>query len=155
MIEHLSSAEYRNMLASNVSKKRRKYGNLHTWRCSNCNAPCETKPIADQVCLYCGTVKFIHFDSKGEARYWDSLIQLQRAGVISRVERQVSFSIVAHGESITEYIADFRFFDKDNVCHVVDFKGGKATQTKEFRLKKRLLKALYGIEIEIAEGRLL
>ncbi len=53
-----------------------------------------------------------------------------------------------NGLKIGRYIADFRYFDNErNVAVVEDVKGGKATMTPIYRLKKKLVKALYGIEI--------
>ena len=46
------------------------------------------------------------------------------------------------------YVADFQYTDvKTGLRHVIDVKGGKATQTPVYKLKKKLL-AYKGIYIE-------
>ena len=156
MIERLSATEYRNMLASNTKSKRSKFGNKNTWRCGKCNAACETRPKDGEICLNCEGKDFIRFDSRGEGRYWDSLIQLQLTGVVSKVERQVKYPIMQNGICVATLVADFRFFDNaTGNFRTVDFKGGKATQTKDFKLKKKCVEAQYGISVEIATRPLL
>ena len=49
---------------------------------------------------------------------------------------------------ICNYIADFEY-DDENGHHVVDYKG---CVTPVFRLKRKLIKALYGVDIELVWG---
>ena len=91
------------------------------------------------------------FDSKREAQYWRELQLRERAGEIHDLVRQVSFDLLApdyiNGFSvrIASYVADFVYLDRQNVRHVVDYKGYK---TAEYRLKKRWLFLQDGIVIE-------
>ena len=49
------------------------------------------------------TIEGITFDSKREARRWQELKLLERAGEIERLERQVPFSLVVEGQKIATW----------------------------------------------------
>lgn len=83
------------------------------------------------------------FDSKREESRWKDLCLLQRAGKISELKSQVSFSLDVNGISVGEYIADFIYLE--NGQDVIE--DSKGYRTREYRLKKKLMKAIYGIEI--------
>lgn len=85
------------------------------------------------------------FDSKAELRRWCDLKILERAGEISNLERQVRFPIAINGVHVCDYIADFVFFERG--ARVVEDK--KGVQTDVFRLKAKLMKALYNIEVRL------
>jgi len=95
----------------------------------------------------------IRFDSKAEAeRYWD-LKQLERAGEISDLELQPAYPLLVQGVKIAVYKADFRYVDGEGEIVVEDVKS-EATKTPVYRLKKKHIKAQYGIDIvEITRGR--
>ena len=95
------------------------------------------------------------FDSKREAQYWRELQLRERAGEISKLSRQAAFDLRAPSHDLGRdfvvvawYFADFVYFDAKNVRHVVDVKGGSATKTAIYRLKKRWLFLQDGIDIE-------
>ena len=91
----------------------------------------------------------LRFDSKAEARRWSELLLLERAGKISALERQVAFPIVIGGVKICKYIADFVYWQRGrNQRTVEDVKG---VETDVFRLKAKLVKVCYGIDIEIVQ----
>lgn len=92
------------------------------------------------------TVDGIAFDSKLEAKRWGELLLLQRAGEISHLERQKSFDLVVEGELIARYVADFVYLDARGVV-VEDTKSGPTAKKPDYRMKKKLLKALYGHNI--------
>jgi len=83
------------------------------------------------------------FDSKKEARRYRELLLLQRAGKISGLRCQVSFTLVVNEVHICRYIADFVYFE-DGKKIVEDVKG---FLTKEYKLKRKLMKAVHGIII--------
>lgn len=87
----------------------------------------------------------IRFDSKREARRYGELCLLVRAGEISDLELQVKYPLIVNGTKIGVYIADFRYRSKDGLQHTEDSKG---VRTAVYALKKRIVKALYGIDIE-------
>ena len=87
----------------------------------------------------------IMFDSKREAARYMELMLLQKAGEISHLELQPSFVCMVNGKKICTYKADFRYFDA-NGSVVEDVKGMK---TPVYRLKKKLVEALYpGVTIQ-------
>lgn len=86
----------------------------------------------------------IVFDSKKEHARWLHLKALESMGLISDLQRQVSFELQPKftsnkGEHIRAicYVADF-VYTKDNKKIVEDVKGGTATQTDVFKLKRKL-----------------
>lgn len=88
----------------------------------------------------------IRFDSKKEAHRWSELKLLQRAGQISDLRRQVRHDLVVNGIKICAYVADFTYTDEAAHRPVVeDVKGG--IRTREYILKKKLMRACLGIEI--------
>lgn len=88
----------------------------------------------------------INFDSKGEARRYQELKLLEKAGEISDLELQPKFELqptfrknnVTH-RSIN-YIADFKYKDKMGNIIVEDFKGKK---TQVFRIKEKMFEYVY------------
>lgn len=85
----------------------------------------------------------IRFDSKAEARRWEQLLLLEKAGHIRALERQVPYACEVNGKLICTYIADFRY--QEGTQTIVEDK--KAVRTPVYRLKRKLVKALYGITI--------
>lgn len=85
----------------------------------------------------------IWFDSKAEGARWSVLKLEERAGLITGLERQVPYAITINGEHIAKWIADFRYV-RDGVTVCEDVKG---VRTPVYRLKAKLVKAIYGIRI--------
>ena len=87
----------------------------------------------------------IVFDSKREAARYMELRLLERAGKISHLELQPAFECRIDGKKICTYKADFKYFTAKE-CVVEDVKGVK---TPVYRLKKKLVEALYpGVKIQ-------
>lgn len=91
------------------------------------------------------TFNNIKFDSILEMERYMVLSAMQTAGEIRDLELQVVFSLVVNGTHVCDYRADFTYYDKNGIYHVEDAKGVK---TKEYINKKKLMKAVHGIEIE-------
>lgn len=94
----------------------------------------------------------ITFDSKKEAARYQELKLMQKAGAISELEMQPQYRLYVNDVLICRYVGDFKYIDhaasrqiKDIVRVVEDAKGVK---TPAYRLKKKLMKAVYGIEIQ-------
>jgi hypothetical protein len=91
----------------------------------------------------------IKFPSKGEARRYQELKIAQRAGDIRRLRRQVRFPLVVKGWPVYEegYRADFTYYELEGGewAYIVEDKKGHKTEI--YLNKKRLMKAIYGIEI--------
>ena len=99
------------------------------------------------------TVDGITFDSKAEARRWQQLRWLEEAGEIRDLVRQQRYDLVVNGVKVGVYVSDFDYFDHATNRRVTeDVKGGRATKTPAYRLKRALMRALYGIEIVEVEA---
>lgn len=99
----------------------------------------------------------IRFDSIREANRWQELKLMERAHEITDLRRQVPFKLVPtcktrKGKTVygVSYIADFVYRDKMGRQVVEDVKGGRATMTREYIIKKKLMLWIYGIEVQEA-----
>lgn len=117
------------------------------------------------------TVDGIKFPSRKEARRYQELRLLERAGEITHLERQPVFPIVIRGTQVRypsgiglEYRADFRYFDCRRGRMVVeDVKGVRksprppgvkkprheGTDTDAAKIKRAIVAHLYGITIDL------
>ena len=91
----------------------------------------------------------ITFPSKAEARRYSELKLLERGGVIQDIELQPQFICTVNGKLVCKYVADFQYAKGNNEI-VEDVKGVK---TPVYRLKKKLVEALYGITITEIGGK--
>lgn len=86
----------------------------------------------------------ITFDSKKEAQRYAELCMLQKAGMISDLERQVRFEIVpkvkGNGESsrVRFYVADFTYTQEGQKV-IEDVKSPATRADKVYSLKKALM----------------
>ena len=85
------------------------------------------------------------FDSKLEAARYVDLKKLEEGGVISGLQCQVPFKIEVNDQLICKYIADFVYLDCDRKRVVEDAKGKR---TDVYALKKKMMRAILGIEIQ-------
>lgn len=107
------------------------------------------------------------FDSHKEARRWDELLLLQRAGKITDLQRQVKYEIIPaqyetyeryskKGQRLkdgvrllerkVEYVADFVYTDVETGENIVE--DTKGIRTKDYILKRKLMLAVHGIRIK-------
>lgn len=91
----------------------------------------------------------LKFDSKAEANRWFTLGLLLRAGHIRDLVRQKRYDFVVNGVRIGHYTADFEYFDLRTNRLVVEDVKSKATKTRDFPLRVKLMKALYGIDVSV------
>ena len=88
------------------------------------------------------------YDSKKEAHRSFELDMLEKAGEISNIEYQPPFPIVINKVKVCLYKADFKYTEKDGTVIIEDVKGyKKGSAYAMFRLKKKLVLAVYGIDI--------
>lgn len=88
----------------------------------------------------------ITFDSKKEAKRYQELKLMERAKAIHDLQMQVPFPLIKkspYGREI-KYYADFVYYEGDRMV-VEDTKGYR---TDVYKLKKRLMAEIYGIEIK-------
>jgi hypothetical protein len=98
------------------------------------------------------------FDSKDEAKRFDELLAMLRAGVIEKLTLQPEFIIsprvydkaVGRWLPARKYIADFRYI-KDGKVIVEDVKSEATRLEKLYRLKRHLFLEKYGDEMEFSE----
>ena len=86
------------------------------------------------------------FDSKAEARRYGELKLLQKAGKISKLDVHPKISIHVNDKFVCNYIADFNYYDQERRGKNV-YEDVKGVKTPVYNLKKKLVKAIYGIEI--------
>ncbi len=89
------------------------------------------------------TVDGITFASKHEAERYSELKLEQLAGEITELELQKPYRLDVSGVHICDYIADFVY--KRNGVRVTEDAKGKPTEL--YRVKKALMRAIYGIDI--------
>jgi len=99
----------------------------------------------------------IRFDSKAEARHYDKLMLLLQVNKISDLKLQPQFTlqesyITPEGKRVQaiKYVADFSFKDENGELHVQDVKS-KATKTRVYKIKAKLMQERFGINIEEIE----
>ena len=94
-----------------------------------------------------------HFDSMGEFARWQDLKLLEKGKVIHGLKRQVKFELIpatvlpnGKKQRAVTYVADFRYYDsREGKWITEDYKG---YQTEVYKLKKKLVYYIYGIEIK-------
>ena len=103
------------------------------------------------------TVDGLVFASRAEAHRYAELRILERGAAIRDLVLQPEFLLQASfkkdGKTVraVKYVADFQYFDNDTRKWVVeDVKGGNATKTAAYSIKKRLFEYKYP-ELTITE----
>lgn len=92
------------------------------------------------------------FDSKAEARYYQQLKLMERAGEILFFRLQPRYRLLdgfeKHGKKHRpiDYVADFEVHHKDGSIEVVDIKGYK---TDVFRIKEKMFNKKYPHKLTI------
>lgn len=85
----------------------------------------------------------ITFDSKKEAKRYVELKLLVKSGVISELKLQPRFDLIINDCKCGFYKADFEYIENGKTV-IEDVKGMK---TPVYNLKKKLIKAIYNIDI--------
>ena len=95
----------------------------------------------------------IRFDGRKEARRYDELMVMLRAGIISDLRLQPQFTlqesyITESGERIRaiRYTADFSYHFGNKL--VVEDVKSKPTRTKEYLRNKKFMRSKFGIDIQ-------
>ena len=106
------------------------------------------------------TVGELKFDSKAEARRYNDLVMLQKAGHIAGLTLQVPFvlapSVKLEGapraKPALKYVADFVYSDIDAGKIIVeDVKSPATRNLPAFRIKQHLMKSVHGIDIRLTK----
>lgn len=88
------------------------------------------------------------FASKAEAKRYQELRLLERAGQIHSLNCQHQFPLAVNGVKVCTYIADFTYSEEGRGLVVEDVKG---LVLPEFKLKAKLFAAIYGFEIVVVK----
>ncbi len=87
------------------------------------------------------------FASKKERRRWLELRLLEKAGEIGSIVCQPKYALIVQGVYVGKYIGDFLYVDIRTGRSIVEDVKSPATKTPVYRLKKRLVAAIYGIDV--------
>lgn len=83
------------------------------------------------------------FASGKEGNRYRELKLMERAGLISELQLQVNYPLEVNGQKVSTYRADFVYVENGKtICEDV-----KGMVLDVYRLKRKMLKAQYGIEI--------
>lgn len=92
------------------------------------------------------------FDSKHELKRYTQLQDMQEVGLISDLKRQAKFTLIPSQyvdgrcvERPCSYIADFTYMQNGEL--IVEDTKSKATRTKDYVIKRKLMLYLFGIRI--------
>lgn len=113
--------------------------------CSDCPGYSEVK-VPNKFGARRTEVDGFWFSSKLEANRYLQLSMMEKAGEIKHLSLQPKFPLVVNGDKIAVYIADFEYIDCRTGAKVVE--DTKGFRTREYKLKKKLVRALYSIEIQ-------
>lgn len=116
-----------------MSGKKRLFGNAYGQRRSK----------------YCAKATYLdgkRFASKKEAARYGQLKAMADAGYITNLATQVPFEINVNDKKICKYLADFQYCDVQTGEIVVE--DVKGFRTDIYKLKKKLVEAIYKIQIK-------
>ena len=96
----------------------------------------------------------VRFDSQKEARRYDELMVMLRAGIISDLRLQPQFTlqesyITETGERIraVRYTADFSYIREVSGEKIVEDVKSGPTRTKEYLRNRKFMRSMYGIDV--------
>lgn len=100
------------------------------------------------------TIHGLTFDSAAEAAVYCTLRMRAMRGEIVQLERQVRFPLIVNGDVVATWIADFTYVDRHSgEFHAVDVKSSFTRTLREYRTKRKLVRACYGFDIEEVTGQ--
>lgn len=123
-------------------------GRFNGWTSEAMNGKSKTGSKPGKRSKYGNKRVFRHgfwFDSILEADKYGDLLPLKNAGIID-IQLQIDYPLFVDGKLISTYRADFvvTWLKEGHRREVYDAKGCK---TREYRIKKKLMLAIHGIEI--------
>lgn len=89
------------------------------------------------------------FDSKREAAVYADLNVRVKAREIVQLQVHPQFEITVNGNLIAKYKADFSFKEISGRFRVIDVKSPATAKKRDFVLIRKLMLALYRIEVEV------
>lgn len=94
------------------------------------------------------TYKGVVYDSAHEMYYAQQLDMLLKKGVVVKWDRQVRFDVVINLHKICFYKLDFLVNYADGTVEYIDCKSTPKLVDATYKLKKKLIKAIYGFDIK-------
>ena len=95
------------------------------------------------------TLDGLTFDSKREASRYLQLKLRARAGEIAQLEVHPRYYLIVNDHAIGRVTLDFRYVDLKTGHQVVEDAKSPAThKARDWVLRKKLLKALHGVEVQ-------
>ena len=116
------------------------------WACKSCLT--WHTPKKPTTCTTCGFVEFYYFASKFEAKRYGELQLQEKIGHITELRTQITYPLKVNGVDICKYIADFQYKDIAGNLIVEDTKGSEKAVTDVFKLKRKLMGAIHGIDVK-------
>lgn len=115
-------------------------------KCNRAKQDCKTRT----PCPDCGD-KLVTFDSTGEWKQWLILLNAEKSGVITELERQLRMPLkTPNGNIIGHYVVDYKF--KENGRDIYgDYKGGAMTELAAWKIKH--FNAQHDTEVVIFGGK--
>lgn len=120
-------------------EKRTGLGEQNAPRTASAQQPRKRAKYGNRKTEYAGRV----FDSAHEAEVYRGMELRVRAGELAGVICQTAFALPGG----VKYIADFVVLKKDGTYDVVDAKSEATARDKVYRIKKKQMKEIYGIDI--------
>lgn len=95
------------------------------------------------------TVDGIEFDSRKEVNRYFELLTMQKAGLIKDLQRQEEFELIPRcgKERPAKYHSDFSYIDCATGEKVVEDVKSRATKTKDYILRRKIMNWRHGIQI--------
>lgn len=124
----------------------------HRWACTDC---AWSLPKKFKSCPECSSPNVAYFASTAEFLRWTHLRLGVLAGLFSHLQLQPEFPIDINGQHVCTYRADFSYTDLEKKKIIVeDVKGTTEEKYLDpvFKLKRKLVKAVYGLDIEIVKA---
>jgi hypothetical protein len=87
------------------------------------------------------------FDSEKERRVWQDLELRAKAGEITHLRRQVAYPLIVNGQLVASYVADYVWVE-GAMTVVADAKSEYTRKLPVYRLKRKLMQACHGIDIQ-------
>lgn len=95
------------------------------------------------------TLDGIRFDSKRESAVYADLKLRERAREIVQLKVHPQWEITINGDLIAKYKADFSFKEISGQFRVIDVKSPATAKKRDFVLIRKLMRALYRIDVEV------
>lgn len=89
----------------------------------------------------------IKFQSTAEGNAFVEYKRRKAAGEIKDFERQRRYKLIVNGIQVSSYRADFVVIHWDNSEQIVDVKSSFTRTLNDYIIRKKLMKALFGIDI--------